>query len=97
VLAEMARGHGLSSQTFRGCRAGLWQPGGAPASHVGRRHLGLSVTASLNLGIVEYIPEVRDAFVQRDLAIMSHGTLRARSIYGLSVEEERALYPCVEM
>jgi allantoinase len=55
-------------------------------------NLGVPVTASMNLGILEYIPEVRDALVARNWAIMSHGTFNTRNIYGLSEDEERAFY-----
>src|ERR1700753_790910 len=36
--------------------------------------VGAPVTASLNLGILERIREIRKALVERDWAIMSHGT-----------------------
>jgi peptidoglycan/xylan/chitin deacetylase (PgdA/CDA1 family) len=55
-------------------------------------HVGAPVTASLNLGVLDRIPEIRKALVERDWAIMSHGVFNTRNIIGLSDEEERAFY-----
>jgi allantoinase len=55
-------------------------------------HMGTPATASLNLGVLERIPEIRKALVERDWAIMSHGVFNTRNIIGLSDEEERAFY-----
>jgi allantoinase len=52
----------------------------------------LPVTASLNLGVLEHLPEVRDALVERDWAIMSHGVFNTRNIHGISEEDERSFY-----
>jgi peptidoglycan/xylan/chitin deacetylase (PgdA/CDA1 family) len=54
--------------------------------------IGLPVTASLNIGILEYIPEVRDAMVERNWAIMSHGIFNSRNIIGMSEEQEREFF-----
>ena len=76
---------GYSSREF-GNRVGFWRlaelldQAGAP------------VTASLNLGVLERIPEIRQALAGRDWAIMSHGVFNTRTITSLSDEEERAFY-----
>lgn len=76
---------GYASREF-GSRVGFWRVAELLDS------LGAPVTASLNLGILERIPEIRKALVERDWAIMSHGTFNTRNIIGLSDEEERAFY-----
>jgi peptidoglycan/xylan/chitin deacetylase (PgdA/CDA1 family) len=75
----------FSSRSY-GNRVGLWRLMSV------LDNIGLPVTASLNLGILEYIPEVRDALVERNWAIMSHGVFNTRNIYGISEEDERAFY-----
>ncbi len=54
--------------------------------------IGVPVTASLNIGVLEHIPEVRDAMVERDWAIMSHGIFNSRNIVGMSEDQEREFY-----
>jgi allantoinase len=76
---------GYSSREF-GNRVGFWRLADLLGNH------GLPVTASLNIGILEHLPEIRKALVERDWAIMSHGVFNTRNIVGLSTEEERAFY-----
>ena len=76
---------GYASREF-GNRVGFWRVAEL------LDQVGAPVTASLNLGILERIPEIRKALVERDWAIMSHGTFNTRTITGLSDEEERAFY-----
>ncbi len=76
---------GFSSREF-GNRVGLWRL----MSVLDDR--AIPVTASLNVGILEYLPEVCEALVERDWAIMSHGVFNTRNIYGVSEEAERAFY-----
>src|SRR6201996_7151964 len=83
--APQADVHGCSSREF-GNRVGFWRL----ADVLG--NLGIPVTASLNIGILERIPEIRKALVERDWAIMSHGVFNTRNITGLSDEEERDPY-----
>jgi len=76
---------GYSSREF-GNRVGFWRLAGLLGDH------GIPVTASLNIGILEHLPEVRKALAERDWAIMSHGVFNTRNIIGLSDEEEQAYY-----
>ena len=76
---------GYSAREY-GNRVGLWRLLSLVDNH------RIPVTASLNVGILEQIPEVCDALVQRDWAIMSHGVFNTRNIYGATEEEERAFY-----
>jgi peptidoglycan/xylan/chitin deacetylase (PgdA/CDA1 family) len=76
---------GYASREF-GNRVGFWRLADVLADH------GIPVTASLNLGLLEQLPEIRKALVERDWAIMSHGVFNTRNIIGLSADEERAFY-----
>ncbi len=76
---------GYSFREF-GNRVGFWRL----ADLLG--DLGIPATASLNIGILEQIPEIRKALVERDWAIMSHGVFNTRNIIGLSEADERAFY-----
>jgi allantoinase len=76
---------GYASREF-GNRVGFWRLAEL------LDQVGAPVTASLNLGILERIPEIRKALVERDWAIMSHGVFNTRNITSLSDEEERAFY-----
>jgi allantoinase len=78
----------VQNYSFRefGNRVGFWRLADLLADQ------GIPVTASLNIGILEQIPEIRKALVKRDWAIMSHGVFNTRNIIGLSEEEERAFY-----
>jgi allantoinase len=55
-------------------------------------HHGVRATASLNLAVLDHYPEIRDAIVERDWAIMSHGIYNTSYLFGLSEEEERAYF-----
>jgi peptidoglycan/xylan/chitin deacetylase (PgdA/CDA1 family) len=50
--------------------------------------LRLPITVSLNVGILEHLPEIRDAIIERDWEVMSHGIYNTRYLYGISREEE---------
>ncbi|MCZ7530468.1 MAG: polysaccharide deacetylase family protein [Acidimicrobiia bacterium] len=52
----------------------------------------LPITASLNLEILEQLPEIRDAIGERGWAVMSHGLTNTRYLYGLEAPAERAFY-----
>ena len=47
---------------------------------------------SLNLAVLEHYPEIKDAMVERDWDIMSHGIYNTRYLNTLSAEEEREFY-----
>ncbi|WOF23115.1 polysaccharide deacetylase family protein [Microbacterium betulae] len=49
-------------------------------------------TVSLSLSLLEEQPEVRDAVLERDWEIMSHGISNLRPLYGLSYDEEDAFF-----
>jgi allantoinase len=76
---------GYSAREY-GNRVGLWRLLSVLDNH------RVPVTASLNVGLLEYLPAVRDAIVERDWAVMSHGVFNTRNIYGASEEDERAFY-----
>lgn len=50
------------------------------------------ITASLNLGILELRPEIRDAMVERNWELMSHGLYNTRMLYGMEESHERQFY-----
>jgi len=45
-------------------------------------------TVSLSLAVLEEMPEIRDAMLERDWEVMSHGISNLRPLYGLSEEDE---------
>jgi peptidoglycan/xylan/chitin deacetylase (PgdA/CDA1 family) len=49
-------------------------------------------TVSLSLAVLEEIPEVRDAMIERDWEVMSHGISNLRTLYDMPAEEEDAFY-----
>ncbi len=49
-------------------------------------------TLSLNLGVLEIFPRIRQEIVDRSLCVMSHGIFNTRYLFGLSPDEERAFY-----
>ena len=49
----------------------------------------LPVTVSLSLRILDLLPEIRDAMLERDWEIMSHGLDNTQYLYGVPEEEER--------
>jgi peptidoglycan/xylan/chitin deacetylase (PgdA/CDA1 family) len=51
----------------------------------------LPITVSLNMAVLDLLPEIADAMIERDWEIMSHGLFNTRFLFGMSVEEERAL------
>ena len=54
-------------------------------------------TVSLNHGVLDLFPELRDAMVKRDYDFMSHGIFNNRYLNHLSIDQERAFYKdCVE-
>lgn len=50
----------------------------------------LPASVSLNLAVLEHYPEIRDAMLEREWELFSHGIYNTRFIYGMSREEERA-------
>lgn len=55
-------------------------------------HHRVRATVSLNVAVLDHFPQIRDAIVARDWAIMSHGLYNTRTLFGMSEEEERAFY-----
>ena len=53
---------------------------------------GVRGTASLNLGVMDHFPEIRDAMLEQHWALMSHGIYNTRYLFGMSEDEERAFY-----
>ena len=49
-------------------------------------------TASLNVAVLDHFPEIGEAMMERKWALMGHGLYNTRFLYGVSREEERALY-----
>jgi peptidoglycan/xylan/chitin deacetylase (PgdA/CDA1 family) len=48
----------------------------------------MPATVSLSLSVLEEIPEVRDAMLERNWEVMSHGISNLRTLYGYSYEAE---------
>jgi peptidoglycan/xylan/chitin deacetylase (PgdA/CDA1 family) len=69
-----------------GNRVGFWR-----VLEVLDRH-GVRATASLNVAVLERHPEIGDAMAERGWAFMGHGLYNSRFLYGISREDERALY-----
>ena len=69
-----------------GNRVGFWR-----LLEVLDRH-GLRATVSLNVGVLDRFPEIARAMADRDWAFMGHGLYNTRFLYGISREDERALY-----
>lgn len=55
----------------------------------------IPITCSLNVAAVELYPEVRDAVIERDWSIMSHGEYNTRLLYGMSYQQEWDLHATV--
>ena len=55
-------------------------------------HHGVRATASLNVAVLERLPEIAEAMATRGWAFMGHGLYNTRFLYGISREEERSLY-----
>ena len=53
---------------------------------------GVRATASLNVAVLEHCPEIGRAMAERDWAFMGHGLYNTRFLYGITREDERALY-----
>ena len=68
-----------------GNRVGLWR-----LFEVLDRH-GIRATVSLNLAAFEHFPEILAACERRNWDYLCHGIYNTRYLYGLSVDEERAL------
>ncbi|HXS24912.1 MAG TPA: polysaccharide deacetylase family protein, partial [Gemmatimonadales bacterium] len=67
-----------------GNRVGFWRLLDALDSY------DVPVTASVNLGVLEAFPEIREAIISRGWDILSHGIYNTSFVYGMSVDEERA-------
>jgi allantoinase len=74
------------AQRDYGNRVGFWR-----LLEVLDRH-GIRATASVNTCVLDRFPEVGEAMAARDWAIMGHGIVNTRFLYGIAVEEERALF-----
>jgi allantoinase len=55
-------------------------------------HYQVRATASLNVAVLEHFPEIRDAMVERDWELMSHGLYNTRYLFGMGIDEERQFY-----
>jgi allantoinase len=69
-----------------GNRVGFWR-----ILDVLDRH-GVRATVSLNVAVLERLPEIAAAMAERDWAFMGHGLYNTRFLYGIDREDERALY-----
>jgi peptidoglycan/xylan/chitin deacetylase (PgdA/CDA1 family) len=69
-----------------GSRVGFWR-----MLEVLDRH-GVRATASLNVAVLDHFPEIGSAMAERGWAFMGHGLYNTRFLYGISAEDERALY-----
>ncbi|OLT54548.1 polysaccharide deacetylase family protein [Cellulosimicrobium sp. CUA-896] len=49
-------------------------------------------TVSLSLALLQEQPEIRDAMLERDWEIMSHGISNLRPLYGMTPEEEHEFF-----
>lgn len=78
----------IQQYSFRdyGNRVGVWRMAEAI------EEFDVPCTVSLNLGVLEHFPEIRDLIVERDWAVMSHGIYNTRYLFGMSEHEERAFY-----
>lgn len=69
-----------------GNRVGFWR-----LLEVLDRH-GIRATASLNTRVLDRYPEIGEAIAARDWAVMGHGVVNTRFLYGIEPAEERALF-----
>src|SRR5262249_45371584 len=69
-----------------GNRSGLWRLAGCLDDH------GIRATVSLNVSVLEHLPEVGEAIVSHGWAIMSHGVYNTRPITFYDEDAERAYY-----
>jgi allantoinase len=53
---------------------------------------GIRPTVSLNVAVLEHLPQVRDAMVERNWAFMSHGVYNTRPMVTFDEAEEQAFY-----
>jgi peptidoglycan/xylan/chitin deacetylase (PgdA/CDA1 family) len=67
-----------------GNRVGLWRLAEVLDEY------DVTATVSLNLAVLDHYPDIREAIIERDWAIMSHGIYNTRPMFGWSEEEERA-------
>ena len=69
-----------------GNRVGFWRMMDVLDQHM------LRPTVAIGVALLDHFPEMRDAMVKRDWSYMTHGIYPTRTLYSLSVEEERAYY-----
>jgi peptidoglycan/xylan/chitin deacetylase (PgdA/CDA1 family) len=69
-----------------GNRSGLWRMAQCLDDH------SIRATVSLNVAVLEHLPDVREAIVSRGWAIMSHGIYNTRPIVHYDEDAERAFY-----
>ena len=55
-------------------------------------HFKIRATASINMAVLDYFPEIRDAMVDRDWDFMSHGIYNTRYMFGMNEVAEREFY-----
>jgi allantoinase len=67
-------------------RVGIWRMFDALDS------AGLTGTASLNTRVLKFFPAIRDALVERNWPIMSHGLVNTSNIHGMTEAQERAFW-----
>ena len=68
-----------------GSRVGIWRLLKIMDDHE------IKPVVALNSAICDHMPEVIDAFVERDLEIIGHGITNSQRLGGLSVEEEQSV------
>jgi len=69
-----------------GNRVGFWR-----LLDVLDRH-SLQATVSLNVAVLEHMPELASAMAEREWAFMGHGLYNTRFLYGIAKDDERELY-----
>ena len=83
----------VMSYSYRdyGNRVGFWR-----MLEVIDKH-DMKCTVSLNEGVLEHFPEIRDAMVKRDWDYMTHGIYNTRYITDYTEEQEREFYrDCID-
>ena len=88
ILGRVCRIPDVQQYAFRdyGNRVGFWRMLEPLDKY------GIKCCVSLNLAVLEHYPEIKDAMVERDWDIMSHGIYNTRYLNTLSAEEEREFY-----
>lgn len=69
-----------------GNRVGFWRMVDIIDKHA------MPCTACLNAAVLQHVPDLRNAIVERGWDIMSHGVYNTRFLWGMSADEERAFH-----